>query len=207
MPLTPEEIESQRVRLGRVSEILAAEADAIRNIPVGPSFLEAVQTLRSCTGKVFTAGIGKAGYIAKKAASTFSTTGTASAFLHPGDAPHGDVGVVSHGDILICLSNSGKNRELIELLHFCRRLGVTRTIAITANLDSPLGVESDVVIELGQIKEPCPLGLTPTASAAAMLAVCDALALTVMEEKKFSREDFALRHHGGYLGKKSREED
>lgn len=193
-------------RLDRVNEILAAEAAAIRSISVGESFSEAIEILKACSSRVFTTGIGKAGYIAKKAASTFCTTGTPSVFLHPGDAPHGDVGIVSKGDVLICLSNSGKNREVIELLHFCRRLGLSKSIAITSQKDSPLGLESDVVIELGKIPEPCPLGLTPTASAAAMLATCDALALLVMEERGFTKEDFALRHHGGYLGKKSREE-
>jgi arabinose-5-phosphate isomerase len=116
------------------------------------------------------------------------------------------VGVVTKGDVLICLSNSGKNREVVELLHFCRRLGLKHAIAITANSHSPLAKECETVIELGEIKEPCPLGLTPTASTAAMLAVCDALALVTMEERGFSKEDFALRHHGGYLGSKSREE-
>ena len=190
----------------KISAIFKAEAEAIEQIPLSDGLISAVQALLQCDGKVFTTGIGKAGYIAKKAASTFCTTGTASVFLHPGDAPHGDVGAITKGDILICLSNSGKNREVVELLHFCRRLGLKHAIAITANTDSPLAKECEIVIELGKIKEPCPLGLTPTASTAAMLAICDALALVAMEERGFSKEDFALRHHGGYLGIVSREE-
>jgi len=192
--------------VSKVSAVFRAEAKAIEAIPLNDGIVEAVKALGECKGKVFTTGIGKAGYIAKKAASTFCTTGTPSVFLHPGDAPHGDVGVITHGDILICLSNSGKNREVTELLHFCRRLGLSKAIAITSRTDSPLAEECEIVIELGQIQEPCPLGLTPTASTAAMLAICDALALVAMERKGFSKEDFALRHHGGYLGKKSREE-
>jgi arabinose-5-phosphate isomerase len=190
----------------KIAAIFKAESQAIEQIPLSNGIISAVEILLGCEGKVFTTGIGKAGYIAKKAASTFCTTGTPSVFLHPGDAPHGDVGVVTKGDVLICLSNSGKNREVVELLHFCRRLGLKHAIAITANSHSPLAKECETVIELGEIKEPCPLGLTPTASTAAMLAVCDALALVTMEERGFSKEDFALRHHGGYLGSKSREE-
>jgi len=190
----------------QISAIFKAESEAINQIPISDGLISAVEALLQCEGKVFTTGIGKAGYIAKKAASTFCTTGTASVFLHPGDAPHGDVGAITKGDILICLSNSGKNREVVELLHFCRRLGLKHAIAITSNTDSPLAKECEIVIELGNIKEPCPLGLTPTASTAAMLAICDALALVAMEERGFSKEDFALRHHGGYLGIVSREE-
>jgi arabinose-5-phosphate isomerase len=196
---------NKQERIDFVKGVLAAEACAITSLPL-TGVAEAIETLVCCTGRVFTTGIGKAGYIARKAASTFCTTGTPAIFLHPGDASHGDVGAVRPGDVLISLSNSGKNREVIELLHFCRRLGLASSIAITASRTSPLAEESDVVIELGSIKEACPLGLTPTASAAAMLAICDALALSVMQEKQFTKEDFALRHHGGYLGKVSREE-
>lgn len=193
--------------LERVRKILLAEADAIASIPINPAIERAVEAILTCKGKVFTTGIGKAGYIAKKAASTFSTTGTPSVYVHPGDAPHGDVGVVAAGDVLLTFSNSGKTREVIETVHFCRHLGVCTVITMTASADSPLGNESDIVLELGRIVEPCPLGLTPTASTSAMIALADALALTVMEERGFSKEDFASRHHGGYLGKKSRGEE
>ena len=190
----------------RFREILNAEADAIRNIPLGVDVERSVAALLHCSGKVFTTGIGKAGYVAKKTASTLSTTGTPSVFLHPGDAPHGDVGVGQPADILIAFSNSGHTREVLETLHFCRKLGCKTVIAITADRNSPLGSESDLVLEIGHIVEPCPLKLTPTASTTAMIALTDALALTVMEARGFGREDFAVRHHGGYLGKRSREE-
>ncbi len=187
-------------------KILEAEAEAIKSIPLGESVNQAVEVLLQCRGKVFTTGIGKAGYIAKKTASTLSTTGTPSVFLHPGDAPHGDVGVVSKGDILIAFSNSGRTREVLETVHFCRNLGIDKIISVTSLEDNPLAEESDVVLTIGVIKEPCPLGLTPTASAIAMIALTDALALAVMEKRGFTKEDFSIRHHGGYLGKKSREE-
>lgn len=190
--------------INRFKEILRAEAEAITSIPVNSSVEAATKLIRDCSGKVFTTGIGKAGYVARKAASTFSTTGTPAVFLHPGDAPHGDVGVVSTADALIAFSNSGRTREVLETVHFAKRLGLEKIISICSSADSPLGELSTVVIEIGQITEPCPLGFTPTASTAAMVAVSDALALVVMEERGFSKEDFAARHHGGYLGEKAR---
>ena len=191
----------------KIRKVLLAEAHAISAIPLTAEVERAVDALRNCRGKVFTTGIGKAGYVAKKAASTFSTTGTPAAFIHPGDAPHGDVGVVSHGDILIGYSNSGKTREIIETVHLCRKLGAATIISVVSTKDSPLGKESDIVLEIGSIVEPCPLGFTPTASTSAMLALSDALALVVMEERGFTKEDFAVRHHGGYLGRRSRDEE
>ncbi len=184
----------------RASEILNAEAEAIKNIPLNEQFDRAVELLFGCTGKVVSFGIGKAGYIARKAASTLCTTGTPAIFLHPGDASHGDVGIIGKYDVGLAFSNSGKTREVIETAHFCRRLGIRSIISITSHKDSPLCELSDVVLEIGNIKEPCPFGLTPTASIAAMLALTDALALIVMEKRGFSADDFALRHHGGYIG-------
>lgn len=191
--------------LSRFKNILQAEAQAIASIPVNETAERAVEIILNAKGKLFTSGIGKAGYVAKKAASTFSTTGTPAVFIHPGDAPHGDVGAVQKGDVLLAFSNSGQTREVIETVHFARHLGIEGVICITASKLSPLGELSDVVLEIGQITEPCPLGLTPTASTAAMIAITDALALVLMEKRNFSKEDFSARHHGGYLGKKSRE--
>ncbi|MDD2942259.1 MAG: SIS domain-containing protein [bacterium] len=191
--------------LERVKQILISEARAIENIPVTENIEKAVRAMLNCKGKVFTTGIGKAGYVAKKTASTLSTTGTPSVFLHPGDAPHGDVGVVCRGDLLLTYSNSGRTREVIETVHHAKHLGVDCVISITASAASPLGELSDIVLEIGEIEEPCPLGLTPTASTSAMIALSDALALTVMSERGFSKEDFAVRHHGGYLGIVSRQ--
>ncbi|MBL7663068.1 SIS domain-containing protein [bacterium] len=190
----------------RISRILTAEAEAIKGVPINENVVRAVEMIVKCRGKVFTTGIGKAGYVAQKAASTFSTTGTPAVFLHPGDAPHGDIGVVTPGDILIAYSNSGKTREVLEVIGFAKHLGADAVISITSHPDTPLGAESDLVLSIGDIKEPCPLGMTPSASTSAMIALSDALALVAMEERGFTKEDFAQRHHGGYLGKKSRGE-
>ena len=190
--------------LERIKAILEAEADAIRSIPLTPAIEQAVDAILGCSGKVFTTGIGKAGDVAKKAASTFSTTGTPAVFLHPADASHGDVGGVSKGDVLLAFSNSGKTREIIETVTLARLLGVGSIITITADADSPLGVESNIPIAIGHIPEACPFGFTPTCSTTAMIALADALALAVMEKRGFTQADFAIRHHGGYLGKKSR---
>ncbi len=189
--------------LNKIRQVLNAEADAIYNLPLDASTEAAIKIILDCTGKVFTTGLGKAGHIAQKAASTFCTTGTPSVFLHPADASHGDVGVVGKGDVLIAYSNSGKTREVIETVSLCRQIGLGSIITITSKKDSPLGHKSDVVIEIGEIEEPCPLGYTPSASTAVMAAISDALALVSMEERGFKKEDFALRHHGGYLGVKS----
>lgn len=187
-----------------ISEVLLAEAAAISAMVVSGEMVDAVEAILTCKGKLFTTGIGKAGYIAKKAASTFCTTGTPSVFIHPGDATHGDIGVVAKGDSIVAYSNSGRTREVLETVHFCKKLGIAQVIAITGCADSPLGEVSDIILNIGVIKEPCPLGFTPTASTAAMLALSDALALTLMKTRGFNKEDFATRHHGGYLGEQSR---
>lgn len=188
----------------QAERILKAEADAISAIPLTDAFEKAVCLLVECRGKLIATGIGKAGYIAQKAASTFCTTGTPASFLHPGDASHGDVGVIGPNDIVLAFSNSGKTREVLETIGFCRNLGLETVFAITSHPDSPLGQVSDVVLEIGHIEEACPLGLTPSASTTAMLALADALALVTMEARGFTRKEFSLRHHGGYLGEKSR---
>ncbi len=189
----------------RVRKYLDSESEAIKAIPLDSSVEKAVDLILKCKGKVFTSGIGKAGYIAKKAASTFSTTGTPSVFLHPAESAHGDAGVISKGDILIAYSNSGKTREVIETVRFAKSLGATGVVAISASADNPLAQEVDILLPIGEITEACPYQLTPTSSTAAMIALSDALALVVMEERGFTREDWAQRHHGGYLGQKSRQ--
>lgn len=193
--------------INRFRTYLKKEAQAIDAIPLDGEAEKAAQTILGCQGKVFTTGIGKAGYIAKKAASTFSTTGTPAAYIHPADASHGDVGAVAKGDILLAFSNSGRTREVIETVKFCRALGISSVITFCSSKDSPLGMDSDITLQLGQIAEACPYGLTPSASTAAMIALADALALVVMEDRGFSRQDWALRHHGGYLGEKSRKQE
>ena len=188
----------------RIESVLKAEANAINSIEVTEEFVKAVSVMQGCTGKIITTGIGKAGHIANKFAATLCSTASQAQFLHPAEAAHGDLGAVSPGDILIAFSTSGKSREVIEILELSRHLGIETVIGITSHPDSELRKYSDVVIDMGEIEEACPLGLTPTSSMAVMLANSDALALALMEQNKVSREDYGLRHHGGYLGRAAR---
>ena len=188
-------------RLKRARKLLQAESDAIKNIPIDGSLLRAVDFIVACKGKVVTSGMGKAGIIARKISSTFSSTGTPSIFLHPGEAQHGDLGMLGKNDLLIVFSNSGKTREAIEMVELASRLnGAIRVITITSHRQSALGKLSEVVLDIGSIKEICPLGMAPTTSTTAMLALGDVLCVLVMEQKEFTLKDFAKRHHGGYLG-------
>ena len=188
----------------RIESVLKAEANAINSIEVTEEFVKAVLVMQGCTGQIITTGIGKAGHIANKFAATLCSTASQAQFLHPAEAAHGDLGAVSPGDILIAFSTSGKSREVIEILELSRRLGIETVIGVTSHPDSELRKYSDVVIDMGEIEEACPLGLTPTSSMAVMLAISDALALALMEQNKVSREDYGLRHHGGYLGRAAR---
>ena len=164
----------------------------------------AVGLVASCKGKVIVSGMGKAGIIGKKIAATLSSTGTPSLFLHPGEAQHGDLGVIGSGDLLICLSNSGKTREIIEMVKLSKEIGDHKIITITSDKDSPLAKISDVIFLTGGIPEACQFGLVPTSSTIAMMAIGDVLSILTMEQKLFSIEDYGKIHHGGYIGKKAR---
>jgi len=188
----------------RISDILRAEAAAISAIEVTPDFERAVVALRDCPGKVLTAGMGKAGHIARKFASTLCSTGTPASYIHPGEAAHGDLGLIGPDDCIVAFSTSGKTREVLEMLELGRHIGLRTVIAVTSHPDSELRTLSDIILDMGIIEEPCPHGLTPSASIVAMLAIGDALALTLMELRGFTRDDFGRRHHGGYLGGKAR---
>lgn len=188
----------------RVADILAAEAAAISAIQVTPEFERAVLALRGCPGKVLTAGMGKAGHIARKFASTLCSTGTPASYIHPGEAAHGDLGLIGPEDCLVAFSTSGKTREVLEMLELGRHIGLRTVIAVTSHPESELRTLSDIILDMGIIDEPCSQGLTPSASIVAMLAISDALALTLMDLQGFTRHDWGLRHHGGYLGKKAR---
>jgi len=189
---------------GRMRAIIAAEANAISAIAVDDAFEAAVRAMAACKGKVLTTGIGKAGYMASKFAATLCSTATPAHFVHPAEAAHGDLGIVGDQDCIIAFSTSGKSREVLEMLELSRHLGMATIIGVTSHADSPLRDLSDIVLDMGIIEEPCPLGLTPSASIAAMLAISDALALTLMELKGVSKMDYGLRHHGGYLGRAAR---
>lgn len=188
----------------RIQAVFRAEAETIARLAVGDAYLTALAHMKDCRGKLVTTGIGKAGHIAHKFAATLSSTGSPAVFLHPAEAAHGDLGILGAGDCVLAFSTSGKSREVIEMLELARQLGITAVIGITSHRDSTLRALSDVVLDMGVIEEPCPLGLTPSASMAAMLAISDALALTLMEMKGVSRADYGLRHHGGYLGRAAR---
>jgi len=188
----------------RMRAVLAAEAAAIGRVQVDDNVERAVLTLQRCEGKVLTTGIGKAGHIARKFAATLCSTATPADFIHPAEAAHGDLGLADTHDVLIAFSTSGKSREVLEILELARHLGVATIIGVTSHPDSELRELADFVLDMGVIEEPCPLGLTPSASMAVMLAISDAIALALMEAKGVTREAYGLRHHGGYLGRRAR---
>lgn len=192
-----------------IEKLLQAEAQAVLNIPVDNKFEEAISLIynrvHKQNGKLISSGIGKAGQIAINIATTFSSTGTPAVFLHPSEAQHGDLGVIQKNDIMLLISNSGKTREIIELVGLADRLyqGLPK-IVITSNKDSILASHADIVLLTGNPKELCPLGLTPTISTTTMTVIGDILVVMLMKKINFSHADYAKRHHGGYLGEKSR---
>lgn len=185
--------------------ILEAEARAIESIPVTEDYAKAVDLITEHVnirgGKLVTSGMGKAGQIAMNIATTFCSTGTPAVFLHPSEAQHGDLGILQKDDLLLLLSNSGKTREIVELIGLARNLNPDiPIIVITGNGESELASEADVALLTGGTPEVCPLGLTPTTSTTMMTVIGDVLVVSVMKEIEFKVEDYARRHHGGYLG-------
>jgi len=163
------------------------------------AFVEAVKLIHQCGGKLVTTGIGKSGHVARKIASTFSSTGTPSVFVHPAESSHGDLGIITSGDVLLALSYGGESAEFSSMLQYVNRKGIP-LIAITGNPSSQLAKAAQVVLDANVSQEACPLGLAPTASSTASLAMGDALAMTVLKIKGFSPEEFAEYHPGGSLG-------
>ena len=188
----------------RVRAILDSEAEAIKAVSIDASYGKAVELIETCAGKIITTGMGKAGFVANKFAAILSSTATPAVFIHPAEAAHGDLGMLAPGDCIVAFSTSGKTREVLEFIQLSRRMDIGSVVGITSHTDSGLRELSDVTINMGVIKEPCPLGMTPTASMAVMSAIGDALALVLMEKKSVTREQYGMRHHGGYLGKKAR---
>jgi len=195
--------ELSAARLERAREVIRLEARTIAGLEalLGESFCEAVGLLLECTGKVVVTGMGKAGLIGQKISATLASTGTDSVFLHPAEALHGDLGRLRKGDALLALSNSGETQEIKLVVPVARRIGAP-VIAITGQPGSSLGRLADCVLDIGRVDEACPLGLAPTASTSAMLALGDALAMVVLAERGFSRDDYALNHPAGALGRK-----
>jgi arabinose-5-phosphate isomerase len=195
--------------INEVRKIFEDEARAVMNIPISENFGKACDLIYEAVhlnkGKVVASGMGKAGQIALNIATTFSATGTPAIFLHPSDAQHGDLGVIQPNDILLLVSNSGKTLEIIELCDLVKNLGYTlKIIVITGNPDGILGNFADVTINTGHPQEVCPLGLTPTTSTTVMTVIGDALVVILMKRIGFTAAEYAKRHHGGYLGMKSR---
>lgn len=185
------------------NRVLDIESDAISNLKafIGSDFESACQLMQECTGKVVVSGMGKSGHIGNKIAATLASTGTPSFFMHPGEANHGDLGMLTRQDVLIAISNSGETQELLSLIPVVKRLGIP-IIAMTNSATSSLGKYSDVVLIIKVEKEACSLGLAPTASTTATLAMGDALAIALLDASGFTSEDFALSHPGGSLGRR-----
>jgi arabinose-5-phosphate isomerase len=183
--------------------ILKIESEAIRSLTgrIGKNFERAIEILYECPGRVIVTGMGKAGFIARKISATLASTGTPSLYLHPGEAFHGDLGMVTEKDVVLVLSNSGETEEIVRLLSPLKKIGV-KMIALTGNPRSSLARNSDVVLDISIDREACPLGLAPSTSTAAALAMGDALALTLSKKKGFREEHFAFLHPGGDLGRK-----
>ncbi|MDQ3697327.1 MAG: KpsF/GutQ family sugar-phosphate isomerase [Gemmatimonadota bacterium] len=179
------------------------ECDAIAELErrLGDDFARAVEMLAACRGRVIVSGVGKSGLIGRKVAATLTSTGTLATFLHPVESLHGDLGIVGPEDVAILLSKSGETEELFPLLEELKRLGV-RIIALTGGRDSTLGRQADARLDAGVREEACPHDLAPTTSTTAALALGDALAIALLEEKGFQREDFARLHPGGSLGRR-----
>lgn len=192
-----------------MQEILEAESRAVAAIPVTDGYSDAVsmivEQVWNKKGKLITSGMGKAGQIAMNIATTFASTGIPAIFLHPSEAQHGDLGVLQENDIMLLISNSGKTREIVELVSLAKNLNPElQIIVITGNKNSELAVASNVCLWTGNAPEVCPLGLTPTTSTTLMTVIGDVLVVNVMLSTGFTKEMYAMRHHGGYLGAKSR---
>lgn len=194
-----------------IIELLKREAQAVMNIPVTDAFEKAVKLIVEQVyirrGKLVTSGMGKAGQIAENIATTFCSTGIPAVFLHPSEAQHGDLGILQENDLLLLISNSGKTREIVELTQLARKMNPElKYIVITGNPDSPLAHESNICLSTGRPEEVCALGLTPTTSTTVMTVIGDILVVETMKMTHFTREEYSKRHHGGYLGEKSRGE-
>lgn len=190
-------------------DILLAESEAIKNIPYTPDYEKAVELIVEHVhrrgGKLVTSGMGKAGQIAMNIATTFSSTGIPAVNLHPSEAQHGDLGVLQPDDVMLLISNSGKTREILELVTLARNLIPNiPIITITGHPDSALSEMADAALFTGGAPEVCPLGLTPTTSTTLMTVIGDILVVNVMKQSGFTTRDYALRHHGGYLGHAAR---
>lgn len=189
--------------LARARHFIETEAQAVSDLVsvLGPSFEAAVNAILPCRGRVICVGMGKAGLIARKIAATLASTGTPAFFVHPAEAIHGDLGMITAEDVVLSLSNSGQTEEIVRIIPFFKHVGAT-LISITSNGESDLARHSDIALVLKIDKEACPLNLAPTSSTTAMLVLGDTLALTLLEARGFGPEDYAVFHPGGSLGRR-----
>jgi arabinose-5-phosphate isomerase len=192
-----------RTSLDAGRRVLDIEARAVQALVqrLDGGFSEAVDLLYDCKGKVVVSGMGKSGLIGQKIAATMASTGTPSFFLHPAEGLHGDLGMVARGDVLIAISNSGETQEILQLLPFMERMGIP-VMAIVGRMSSTLAKNSTVALDVSVAEEACPMGLAPTASTTATLAMGDALAVALLEKRGFKEQDFAQFHPGGTLGRR-----
>ena len=199
--MTEEQKKFDFISIGK--KVLDIESAAIAKLKdeLDNNFENACQLCLDCNGKIIVMGIGKSGHIADKLAATLASTGTPSFFVHPGEASHGDLGMISKSDVVIALSNSGKTEEIVSLLPILKNMGI-KIIAMTGDDNSIIATASDVHIDVGVEEEACPMNLSPTASTTAALAMGDAIAVALLEKRGFSVEDFAKSHPGGSIGKK-----
>jgi len=183
--------------------VLRIEANSILELSerIDENFIRAIELLYQCKGKVVLMGMGKSGLVARKIASTFASTGTPAFFIHPAEGVNGDFGMLTKEDIVVAISNSGETRELLEVLPLIKRYG-NKLITMTGNVKSTLAKAADINLDIHVAKEACPLGLAPTASTTAALALGDALAIVLMVKRGFNENDFAILHPGGTLGKR-----
>ena len=201
--LQPHELSDAEHFLELARGVLDIEADAVRGLKnrLGEAFLRAHRLMLETNGRVVVTGMGKSGHIARKIASTLASTGTPAFFMHPGEASHGDLGMITGHDVVIAISYSGESDEILKVLPLIKRRGAP-VISITGRPQSTLATESDVHLDAGVEKEACPLNLAPTASTTATLALGDALAVALLEARGFGSDDFAMHHPGGALGRR-----
>ena len=190
------------------TDLLLKEMEYLSKIPVDriSGFVQTIEGYAKNHTRIITSGMGKAGQIAHTFSTTLSSTGTPSYFLHPAEAQHGDLGLIGEDDILIIFSNSGKTREVLELIDLSRNLNPElKILSIVGESNEELDTKTNFVLKFGPVEEICPLGLTPTTSTTCMSVICDLIVVGLMRIKDFTKNEYSKRHHGGYLGKKSKD--
>ncbi len=199
MPALLEQLESDRLSAVRTIDSEIETLNELKKSLDAESLSKALDFMQNAKGRIIITGMGKSGHIGKKIAASLASTGTPSFFVHPAEASHGDLGMITEDDVVIAISNSGESRELVDILNYCKRFGI-KLISITKNIKSSLGKAGDVILRLPDNGEACPLGLAPTSSTTATLVLGDILTIGMLERKGFSKEQFNDRHPGGKLG-------